>query len=358
MSVKIRLLMGICLIFMLTTLPIKAQNNVTPLNIGENKPGEIATSGATPSYTISIDTPNFVVVQVLALTQFTPSFRVISPFGIELINAEANENESIVQANVALPAVGDYMIEVLGGNAGAGYVISVQQGELLPPPIALTLGERIIGEVTVPAPVKQYSFSAAADQVLFVSVESLSQTHSPVIALRENATSELIALSNAALIGVTYRIPTGANGYVLDILQGGAEISARYSICIESLEVRCAPIEQEIPPEATDEPQESQENIEITQTLAPIEIVATEIPANSCRVASAVGVLINVRALPALNSDILAQLAVNTSAPVIGRSSDNIWWLIDINGIPGWVSTAVTSTVGACDSVQILFPNE
>jgi hypothetical protein len=113
----------------------------------------------------------------------------------------------------------------------------------------------------------------------------------------------------------------------------------------------CPPFESL--PEITAEPEPT---LEITASAPQVIATLPPVP-DVCLVGSAVGVVINVRGLPALDADVMTQLPADTTVPVIGRLSDNLWWLVEVNSITGWVSSAVTFTTGNCENVQILFSN-
>jgi hypothetical protein len=68
---------------------------------------------------------------------------------------------------------------------------------------------------------------------------------------------------------------------------------------------------------------------------------------------------VNLRAKPALDAANLGLLEVNQSAPVIGRSADNQWLLIEIPGQPGvqaWVFASLVSVSGSIDAVAVVTP--
>lgn len=47
---------------------------------------------------------------------------------------------------------------------------------------------------------------------------------------------------------------------------------------------------------------------------------------------------VNIRSAPSLTGAVIARLPLNQSAPVLGRNFDSSWWLINYNGVVGWVS--------------------
>jgi|GEM_PF-1542965 len=69
--------------------------------------------------------------------------------------------------------------------------------------------------------------------------------------------------------------------------------------------------------------------------------------------------LLNVRALPDVNSTKLGQLNKGQTAPAIGKSADGQWFLISFAGAPGnvgWVFGAVTLFTGAAGTLPVVQP--
>ena len=56
---------------------------------------------------------------------------------------------------------------------------------------------------------------------------------------------------------------------------------------------------------------------------------------------------LNVRDLPtAINSTILTKISEDEVYPVLGRNAQGTWWLIDVDGIRGWISAAYADARG------------
>lgn len=48
---------------------------------------------------------------------------------------------------------------------------------------------------------------------------------------------------------------------------------------------------------------------------------------------------VNMRSGPSVDSGVLGVFRIGNAAPILGRNSNSTWWLIEYNGIRGWVST-------------------
>ncbi len=79
-------------------------------------------------------------------------------------------------------------------------------------------------------------------------------------------------------------------------------------------------------------------------------------PNGACMVASASGATINVRSGPSTGYSIVTHLAPTITAPVYGRLPDNTWVQVNVNGVIGWVSTAVVTLGGSCGGVPVVIP--
>ncbi|MFN8531070.1 MAG: SH3 domain-containing protein [Anaerolineae bacterium] len=338
-TAAIRLIIGVGL--MLGFGYVRAQNDVQPIHVGENLTGEIG--GAYSQYALSVETPmNSLIVQVLALNDGVTGFQVIDETGEPILSAPLEDGETVVTATAALPTAGLYLIQIEGAPGGQ-YVVSVQMGNVLPPPIALVLGERISGVVDSSAPAKVYALHAAPERLLSLSVLADFPETSPTIWLRDGS-GTLIALINGALQGVALRIPRGDAGYTLTVTHSGSAAPNRYSLCLETEDetTRCDPYIAPPMPEIT---------VEDTPTAAP-----TPFPDGACLVTPSVGVYVNIRETPNLSAGIVGELAAEGRALVIGRSADGIWWQIRMEPQTGWVSSAVTGTEGLCESIPTVEP--
>ncbi len=317
-------------------LLLRLQTVPTPINPGENLTGEI--SSANPEYSLTVTAPGSMIVQILPLTDNAPNFRVVDAAGFVLAEGVPTEGETIVTAAAALPTAGTYRI-IVEGVIGTQYVISVGEGEIIPPPTPLIMGERVSGSVETAAPAKLYALRG--DGVLFFSVTAEYAAAAPVITVYDGA-GDVIALIGASVQGATLRLPGSTAGYIIMIAHGGSNRIERYSLCAELAAGSTPCPAYEPPPEATSEPADSS---------AP-----TPIPPNACAVHPS-GVVVNMRSQPTLTAEIVAQLTVDAVAPVLGTSPDGIWWLIIYEQMTGWVSSSVTAVTGDCESIQTVFPD-
>lgn len=323
--------------FVVILLLLRFQAAPTPIHPGENLTGEITSTNPQPEYSLTVNAPESIVVQLLPLSDSAPRFRIIDLSGFVLGEGAPREGETIITAAAVLPSAGTYRI-LVEGVIGTQYVISAGVGEIIPPPTPLVIAERVSASVETAAPVKRYILHG--DGVLFFSVTAESAAAAPVITIY-NSEGDVIALVGSAVQGTTLRLPFSSAGYVIMIAHGGSSGIERYSLCAQLADSTPCPA-YEPPPEATAEP---------AGTPAP-----TLIPSDACVIQPS-GVVVNMRRQPTLTAEVMIQLPVEATAPVLGVSPDGIWWLIDYQDFTGWVSSTVTTTIGNCESVQTVFPN-
>ena len=64
-------------------------------------------------------------------------------------------------------------------------------------------------------------------------------------------------------------------------------------------------------------------------------------------------VTLNMRSQPATQGALLGQLGAGQSATIVGRNANATWWMIEHNGITGWVSSAFTRVQPTADLNRI-----
>lgn len=318
---------------MLMGLGAAAQDAVLTLTPGENVTGVIAADG-TARAALTLDSAGVVVVQVLPVTEARINrLRVLSDDEVVMFSAETTLETPIVTATIPFSDAGTYILEV-SGTAGAQFVVSAQIGSVLPPPTPLNTGERVNASIAANAPAKLYRFDAQAFHVLHLSVFSADDAAAPTVVVY--AGDARAAVIDGLLGGGLVRIRRGEAAYTVAVLHSGTAGTERFSICVETEDesARCPAYQPPVIIEST------------AQAGGEAEIIPT--PNTGCEARSNVGVLVNVRDTPSLIGLIVATLAADATAPVLGQSDDGIWWEVQVDGVRGWVSGAVTMTAGEC----------
>lgn len=331
--------------------PVSGQ--ATPVNVGENKTGEVSAGTPVAEFTLSVSTLQTARVQVLALTPgFAPFFTVIDATnGVPVLNVGVEGEATIIQGDVVLAGGVTYIIQVQSANGVFGqFVLSIQPGPAVQPPTPLTGGQPVSDVVNGQTQSRQYSFTADPTEVLRLVVISEDTESGPGIALRDAQSGQTLAAGSPQLVGLTFRIPAGAASYVVALTHSGTTTEDPYTLCLEteSGSLRC-------PTAGT------ATSANPTATLAgptqppPPAFTPAPIPAGGpCSVAPSGGSPINVRSGPSTSNSIVSQLAGNTIVPVTGRLADNSWYQINISGLTGWVSATVVRIGGVCGSVTVI----
>ncbi len=354
------LLLSILIVFAggLFSLPAFAQPGiVTPVNIGENKTGEITALAPTATYALTVVNPQLASLQVISLTPgFAPTLRILTFDGaVQQIVPNLN-NSTLIQTTAGFSTTGQYLLEVSGANGSIGqFVLSVQGGPELPPPVPLVVGLPVSNAVQAEAPFQFFSFLASPSDVLVLNVKADNVNNTtpisgPLVTLRDTATNTILASSSTELIGSRFRIPPGTINYLVEIAHGGSPASEPFTICLapENGTIVCpgdVPAISVVPTSA------------LPPTIAPptaTPYVPPFIPPGGpCLVASSRGQSINIRSGPGLDFAIVGQLAPGITAPVQARLPDSSWYQINLNGLIGWVSATVVIAGGNCIGVTV-----
>ncbi len=346
---------GLIGIFLLGILTVSAQDTGTPINVGENKTGDIAEPAGSTAYSLAIGTPQSVNVLVLAITPgYAPAFRVLDPSGVVVVDNANADTKTNAQGQVALSGVGTYTIEVRSANGTAGqFVVSVQPGAPLAPPVPLTPGVPINGIVDSQTTRQAYSFSGLPSDGLLLTVYGDGLASGPVVTIRDADTSETLGVSSARFSGIDYRIPASPSHYLVEVLHSGSATAEGFVVCLATASGSAT---------CSGAPIAAATTIPLVPTqivLAPTEPPATFAPVSidpngACEVASAGGQTINVRSGPGTSNGVITHLSPSISVPVIGRVPDNSWFQVNVGGVIGWVSASVVTVGGNCSGVSVV----
>ncbi|MBI1257292.1 MAG: SH3 domain-containing protein [Chloroflexi bacterium] len=361
---KRALLILLSCVFLFSVLAVSAQATPTPINVGENKTGEVTDASSAVAYAVAVGAPQSISVQVLAITPgFAPTFQVIDPGGIMILDTANPGTLTIAQGTPSLSSAGSYTIEVKSANGTTGqFLISVQAGAPLAPPTALTPGQPVNDTVNTQATRKAYSFSGSPTDVLALIVHSSTPNSGPVVKISDADSGETLGLNSTRLLGVDYRIPAAPGNYLVEVTHSGASGDEGFSICLatESGSIPCPGLNSGLgapqPTVISELPSPTPTLVFATATLGPTPTFSPVNidPNGACQVASAHGPSINVRGGPGTNFNIVTQLAPNTTGMVIGRLPDNSWFQVNVGGVLGWVSATVVVLGGNCAGVSVV----
>ncbi|MGQ9910530.1 MAG: SH3 domain-containing protein [Candidatus Flexifilum sp.] len=348
-------------VLLLGGLGAQAQGAALPINVGDNQTGAITAGAAAVSYALTVNAPQNVNVQVFAITVgFQPALLILDPTGIAL--AQVNSTGTSAAAVVSLSTVGTYSIIVGTANGQPGqFLISVQPGGPIVPPVPLQAGIPQTGQVSATDPLRAFSFSGIAADSLIVTVTTTTvptgATGGPVVRLKDALTGQTLALSGARLTQASFRVPPAAGmaaNYIVEVAHGGSPGAEMFSICMagQTTGLPCPAVSGtgQVVIVPTTAPQ-------IPPTPVPTQFRPVSIPANGpCSVASSQGAAINVRSGPSTSFPAIAQLPNNQVALVIGRLPDGSWYQVNYSGLTGWISGSVVIVGGLCGSIPNVTP--
>ena len=174
----------------------------TPINVGENRIGEVTAEVASLSYALTVGAPQTLDIQVLAITQgFAPSFRVIDPTGAILEDVSNATFQAAVRVTSLEVDAGVYRIDVQSANGQIGqFVLGVQAGAPPLPPVPLILGTAIDDAVSSETPHHRYVFVGSQTGVLLLTVYGESTQSGPEVTLKDAESDELLASSGTRVL--------------------------------------------------------------------------------------------------------------------------------------------------------------
>ncbi|MEP7291640.1 MAG: SH3 domain-containing protein, partial [Chloroflexota bacterium] len=331
----------------------------TPIGVGENKTGNLSDTSPEVSYSIAVGAPQSIQVQALAISVgLAPTFRVLDPGGVVVLDAANTGAQTIVQGSINLASPGAYVIAVRAANGASGqFLLSIQAGAPLAAPQMLTLGQALDGTLNGQTTRQAYAFSGSQSDALLLRVDSHDPASSEVIVMRDADTGETLSLTSASFGGIRFRILAGVRNYLLEVMHGGSPEAEAFTVCLTTANNPTACAESSTGSEAATLPPPA--TLVIPTDTLPATTAATFAPptinpAGACQVASSGGQTINVRSGPGTNFSILTQLAPNVTAPVIGRLADNSWFQVNVNAVIGWVSASVVTLGGNCSGVSVV----
>ncbi|MBC7813602.1 MAG: SH3 domain-containing protein, partial [Burkholderiales bacterium] len=243
--------------------------------------------------------------------------------------------ETIVEATIQLAQTDTYTIRVSSANGTPGqFVLSLQEGGTpLPPPTPLVVNERLFGEVSAAAPMQRYRADASQVQTLTLSLQSQLPNSGPIVTVSDASTGEQVAMLNPRFTRMAIDIPALVASYILTVQHSGSPAGEPYTVLLSAAGAPAPQITAtaEAPQQQPPAPQNTQ-----------------------CVVANNGQSFVNIRSGPDLNWGIVAQMPPGAQAPVMARLADNSWWQINLNGIVGWVSSAVIQVNGNCGIIPVV----
>lgn len=313
-----------------------AQTAPEPIGIGENRTGEVSVTTIAPTYSFSAAAGQSISLQVLAITGgFAPALRILDPVGAVAASVSNVEASNIIELTFTPTQPGIHLFEVQSANgAGGQFLIAVQAVQVTTvPPTPLPIGLEIPGSVNPQAPLLTYSFNASPTDVLLLTVTSSLPTGGPNVTLKDGLTGEVLGSGSLRLIGVRFRIPVGTSSYLVEVAHSNANPVETYTVLLEiegSAELTATP----------------------TATVSGGATVNIS-PTGPCLVGATGTSNINVRSGASTDSPVVTQLGVGLTAPVIGRTADNTWYQVNVNGVTGWVAASVVVVGGQCGAVPV-----
>lgn len=312
---------------------VNAQEPV-PIQIGQNLPGEVSDTVNAVRYLLPSLGNETVNIQAFALTNgFAPRLRVTDASGFTILDVPNPAALSSIGGVATLTASGVYILEITGdANTRGQFIISVQPGAPVAPPIELVVGLPQTGSAGSGTPLTTYGFSATTE-ALILTILSDSPLGGPAIVLSNETTATTAASTDGSLSGSAFRIPAGTSRFRVDV-QTGATGDTTYTIC---LSLASAP---------------GSCGAGLISESSGSAQVPPPSGSGACTAASAVGGAVNIRSGAGVEFTIIGGLQVGQSLPVTGVVSGGGWYQVSLpNGGTGWVGNSVVQLTGDCSTL-------
>lgn len=325
------LVVGLCLGWVVG--PTLAQDGLLqPVDPSGNTLGEVSATAPTARFVVPSMGNESAQLTVFGITSgFAPRFRVLGPDQLPILDIGNGEGASTASGTAFFTAAGIYVIEIESATSTPGqFMLNIQPGAPLPPPVVLALGQAVPGVVGSASPVLIYEFTGVGTPQTLTVLSTLPDI-GPAFSLHDQVAVRVIATSDGTLLGLTHYLPGNTTLYRVEV-QAGSGRDIPFTICFG-----CAPSGG-------------------TDTTSGGTTVATPAASAACTVSSSVGGNVNVRVGPGTQYVIISALLAGQSYPVLGQLQGGGWYQVDVNGVVGWVGASVTRLEGDCGALPPVAP--
>jgi hypothetical protein len=290
-----------------------AQDEGTAIAYGEVVEGDLDANGSA-TYYFDAEAGDMAQIDVMAFN-FVPNVELQNANQTSVLADEVNPLQSqVVRVTQANLTSGRYYIKVSGDAGTLGhFAVALQKVvHVLPDGNQLESGQSATSDVFLAV---VYNFSGDPDNVLVLSVRSLTDGYRPKVTVLTDA-GETVAAISPRFLGTTFIIEPGDQDYRVVIEKGGFP---------------------------------GMPTVEVSLSGGGVGL--TEAPTEGCSIST--DSRINVRAGGSLDHAVVAVLGENRFLPVIGMNPANgTWYQVQLpDGRTGWVSSEVVTLVGSCENL-------
>ena len=330
---------ALALIFVVGFTSINAQDSLEqPIGLGDVMLGEISLSRITSSYTFTGSSGEHIYLRAQSLTpDFAVSFYLKDRTGNVLADGTHINGQPGSLSMVELPATGSFTIQVQSANGMAGqYTVSVEEAPEAAMR-ALPSGEVLHTVISGNRAPDSYTFGAKSDGVEYLLVHTPETDFGPSVTLANAETEETVAMFRLDVTGACLRLAPGSSEYILTVAPSETGLEQAYSVLLW-------------------QPTASQPLCPYN-VFYPAQSLAAEdmtLSTSSCTATPVGNQAINVRAAPNTSSAVIAHLMPGSTFPVLARSANGVWLMVNAEGTVGWIAAPVVSTNGDCGGVTAM----
>jgi hypothetical protein len=329
------------------------------LSLGQNALGEVSAQQPAPAFQFRTDSSQAVTVTLQSLSSnFAPLLILYDDQGIiqRLPNLNA---KGTLQTGFLASSTATYTLQVQGVEGGTGqFVISITEGEFLPPPASeLRPGMQIEDRVTPTQPIQRYQIAAERQSGLIVQIISLPP-QSGISIILSNEGGQPLAVMRQGLLGSSFILPPATDlRYDLTIVHSGAERIEGYQLSLQVFGAQVTPpvaapqAPADAPIQATQATSAPIQTAPSAPTQAPQVVIPFDGP---CAVASKDKAGVNVRRGPGVGYEVVDGLTADKILTVTGRNENFTWWQVEYRaGLYGWVVDRAIRRGGDCTGIGL-----
>lgn len=346
--------------------PARAQEEATPIEVGENVLGELSVDSPTLHFSITSQDTAPLTLEAQSLTSGFAPMILLYNAQKRLIGREQNPlGAARIRLSFTPQAGAVYTAQIFGFAGQPGqFVLSLSIGESAQISLSeLRSGQSIQDFVTPEKPIKRYQVISSPQAALLVQVTSALPDGGAGIILSRND-GEILGTARQTLLGGAFFIPASAPiPYQITVIHSGADRVERFNLSVlpfrNDTPVTAAIGEQTRPtPTLQTPPLQTQPTLAVpTTTPAPTNPPPQAIlpPDGECAVTPLeMDEGVNVRRGPGLDYATVAALHPGEVLFVTGRNEDSTWWQVEYNPDQyGWVADNVVRRGGDCGKIGV-----
>jgi uncharacterized protein YraI len=328
--------------------PVAAQGGV--LSYGENAFGSLSAEAPLGFYSFAGTAGDLVMIQVLGAspgmnpaitlldsTQQTLASNSNDPFGF----GDGTE----ARISYRLEADGLYTILVSNANGAPGDYLIRLRGTPASAATGIDQDTPATADVAPGTSAQVFSVSANPAAATTLRVSTSTPDFEFSVQIRDTSGALLAVLSGSPIQPASFVVPAGDGVFEIRVVGASPTVPGVVILALGTgpSDTSATTTDAPTPPPA------------VTESAADDSAEPTSASSTAdCSVSSSTNV--NLRSGPGTNFEIVGSLTAGITLPVLGRSIDGVWYVVNLNGQIGWVFGPVVGLEGTCGTLPVVEP--